>query len=114
MRKETSKRGLVIVDTVDSEDEDNKCDLERDLVRYTGPVVFETGEKLSVIAIEIKRDKKEEGSEFFNARIGSIHKRVRRGSDNEDDDIDDDYISRRLATVRIDPDTVATGEKEVG
>ena len=80
VRKEASKRGLVIVDTARSQDEENACDLDYDLVRYTGPIVFEKGEELSVVTIEIKHDTKEERTEFFNMRIGSIHKRVKRAA----------------------------------
>ena len=65
------------MDTTRSQDEENACDLDHDLVRYTGPIVFEKGEELSVVTIEIKRDTKEERTEFFNMRIGSIHKRVK-------------------------------------
>ena len=78
-RDTTTKRGLVIVDTTNSEDKDNKCDLVLDLVPYTGPMVFEKGEKEAVITIEIKRDDIAEETEFFNMRLGSIHKRVKRG-----------------------------------
>ena len=78
VRKEASKRGLVIVDTARSQDEENACDLDHDLVRYTGPIVFEEGEKLSVVTIEIKPNTMEGGSKFFNMRIGSIFKRVKR------------------------------------
>ena len=78
VREEASKRGLVIVATVKSQEEDNKCDLDFDLVRYRGPVVFEKGEHLSEITIEIKQDHSDEETEFFNMRIGSIHKRVKR------------------------------------
>ena len=65
------------MDTARSQDEENACDLDHDLVRYTGPIVFEEGEKLSVVTIEIKPNTMEGGSKFFNMRIGSIHKRVK-------------------------------------
>ena len=72
------------MDTTRSKKEDNVCDLARDLVRYTGPVVFEKGEQVSVIIIEIKHDELEEGTEFFNLRIGSIHRRLKRSPSGAD------------------------------
>ena len=78
MRTATSKRGLVIVDTLKSVTENSTCDLDYDLVKYTGPVVFEKGQGMSRITIEIKLDAEEEEDEFFDLKIGSIHKRIKR------------------------------------
>ena len=66
------------MDTVRNQDEANKCDLDLDLVPYRGPVVFEKGEKSSVITVMIKQDDEDEETEFFDMKIGSIHKRLKR------------------------------------
>ena len=82
MRTATSKRGLVIVDTFKSVTENSTCDLNYDLVQYTGSVVFEIGQGMSRITIEIKLDAEEEEDEFFDLKIGSIHKRIKRQAAN--------------------------------
>ena len=66
------------MDTSRNQDEANKCDLDLDLVPYRGPLVFEKGEKSSVITVMIKQDDQEEETEFFDMKIGSIHKRLKR------------------------------------
>ena len=68
------------MDTSRNQDEANKCDLDLDLVPYRGPVVFEKGEKSSVITVMIKQDDEDEETEFFDMKIGSIHKRLKRSS----------------------------------
>ena len=61
------------MDTERNQDETNKCDLDLDLVPYRGAVVFEKGEKSSVITVMIKQDDKEEETEFFKTKALIIY-----------------------------------------
>lgn len=74
IRRETTKKGVVFIETVDQTAD------ETDFVKYKGPVVFSEGSNTASYLMRIKCDM-ETTNETFSLKIVKRHKRMKRAND---------------------------------